>query len=126
MDTPFWKTLPEPARERLFALMRELDEESGRFMAQGREPRDGIPVGAAFFDDVLLGAARLELVQALRVAPSLEAAEKAASEALRLWVKKHNERRPKDIHWQRWTESGQDTLFGLVRRVRAELAPYAC
>lgn len=119
--TPLHATLDEARRERLFALMREFDARSDALMVKGREDAYSIPVGAALFDYTLEGAAYLELVTALRRAPSLEAAQEQASNALRLWVTKHNARR-KDINWQRWGESGQDKLHYLLTRVRDALA----
>lgn len=115
---PFWKTLDETRRERVFALMRAWDTEAVRYFDRGRETPGTIPVGGAFFDEVLKGAVHMEFVSALRTAPSVEEAHKTAANAVRLWVKKHNERRPNDVHWRRWTESGQDDLERLVRQAR--------
>lgn len=115
----FWEALEESRQEELFALMRELDAESLKFFDKGREPSDAIEVGAFGFDIRLDGAVRLELVSALRTAESIDAAADKARVMVKLWVEKHNEKRPKDIHWKRWTESGQDKLEALIDRVRA-------
>lgn len=117
-----YSTLTEPKREALFALMRELQADSDFYMAKGRETPGTIPVGAALFDDVIKGAARLELLLAIGRADTLEAVEALAVPALRLWVTKHNERR-RDKDWRRWTEHGQDVLRFLLTRVRTILAP---
>lgn len=120
--TPLWKSLDDNRRERLFDIMRDLSDAALDYFNRGREDSFAIPVGAAFFDDVLKGAAREELVSALRIAPTLEIAEQKASEALRVWVCKHNARRPNDVNWQRWIEAGQDELQRLVERVRGAIS----
>ena len=118
--TPLWERLAEPARERLFAFMRSLDAAADDYFRKGRETPNTIPVGAALFDETLRGAVRFELVMALRVATSLDDAQARASKAVRLWVEKHNARRP-DINWKRWTEAGQDELVRLVDRTEKEI-----
>lgn len=118
---PFWTTLVKAQREELFALMCELGSEADQHFKRGRDlegPPGTIPVGSAMFDETLQGAVREEFVRALRTAPTLEAAEQTAADAVRLWVRRHNARRPKDVNWQRWTEAGQADLEGIVRRVR--------
>lgn len=114
---PLWSSLDDAARGRLFALMRELGQEAADYMARAREPPNTIPVGAALFDEAIKGAAREELLVALRTADSIEAARGQASAALREWVKKHNARR-KDVTWQRWSETGQSDLKFLVERAQ--------
>lgn len=108
-DEPFWKTLSELKRERLFAIMRRLGDEMLYYFDRGREAPNTIPVGAALFDDVVRGALRHELVSALRTASSPESAFDQARAALRVWVQKHNERR-NDINWKRWEDTGQIEL----------------
>ena len=115
---PFWKSLPNLQREDLFALMRRLGDEAAVYFTRGRETPNTIPVGAALFDETLGGAMRDELNAALRKAPTLEGAFEQAQAGLRVWVRKHNERRS-DINWQRWEESGQTELETLISEVRA-------
>lgn len=115
---PCWKALTDLKREDLFALMRRMGDEQEIYFARGRETPNTIPVGAALFDETLRGAMRHELNAALRTAPTLEAAFDQARTALRVWVRKHNERR-RDINWQRWEESGQTELETLISEVRA-------
>lgn len=114
---PLHETLAEPQRETLFAFMRGLDADALFYFDRGKETPGTIPVGSALFDDVIKGAARLELVSALRTGETLEAIEAQAQTALRLWVTKHNERR-KDKDWQRWSEHGQDDLRRLLTQLR--------
>jgi hypothetical protein len=102
--------------------MRWLGDEADQFFIRGREMPDTIPVGAALFDETLQGAICLELVSALRTAPSLEIASDRASAAVRVWVQKHNAKRPHDMSWQRWGESGQSDLERLVQCVAATIA----
>lgn len=116
--TAMWETLAESKREKLFAIMRTLGDEADRYFEKGRERYDMVPVGAALFDETLRGAVRLELVSALRTAPDLGVAAVRAGDAVRVWVCKHNERRPRDVNWQRWSEAGQDMLAHLVASVR--------
>jgi len=111
-------SLPPAHRAALFALMRQLGAEADVFFARGREEHDRIPVGAALFDETLRGAARHELVNCLRTADTLDDAHEAAKRLLEVWVLKHNARRPRDMHWQRWTGAGQSELLSLVHRVR--------
>lgn len=117
---PFWKSLTDLQREDLFALMRRMGDEEAVYFTRGRETPNTIPVGAALFDETLRGAARYELNAALRKASTLEAAFDQSRAALRVWVRKHNERRS-DINWQRWEESGQTELETLIATVRTTL-----
>lgn len=119
---PFWKTIDDARRERLFALMRILDSEAERYFAKGREDSGRIAAGPALFEETLRGAVRMELVMALRAEPTLEAVTERAQVAVRLWVTKHNQRRPNDVGWKLWSESGQEQLQGLLARVRREVA----
>lgn len=115
---PFYDRLPPDRREALFEAMRRMDDESTRFFASGRETPNTIPVGAALFDETLRGAARLELLMALRKAETLEQAFEQARESLRVWVRRHNEKRPRDRAWQRWEGSGQSELEFLISQIR--------
>lgn len=121
---------PEP-REVLYALMRKLGVEAEAYFDRGREEPGTIPIGAAFFDDVIRGAARQELVSALGKYPPPESLERLravieealedAREALRLWVVKHNARRTRDINWRRDRDFGAGEL-GILRAIALRTA----
>lgn len=113
-----WETLDPDRQSRLFALMRDYGEASDRYFAKGRISGGMVEVGPALFDDTLKGAVRYELVSALRTATSVDEAVEKASEKVREWVRAHNARRPRDAHWRRWTEAGQDDLQACARCVR--------
>lgn len=118
--------LAEERREALFVLMREWDAESTDFFAKARLPYGTIPVGGALFDETLRGAIRLEFVMALRKAETIDGAVELAEPAIRRWIEKHNEKRPKDANWKRWCDrsgfSGQDDLFRLADLARKAVA----
>lgn len=111
-------TLPPDRRDSLFALMRRFGDEELYYMQQGRETPGTIPVGPALFDEVIKGAARQELLQALRTAAGPEEAFNTARAALKIWVVNHNNRRRRDIGWGRWENFGQSELERLIRAVQ--------
>ena len=116
----FFATLPEDARETLFAYMRELDQQAERLEAQSRDlmgPAGTVPAGAAFFDPFIQSLARSAYVRALRRGRTPDAALELTRKELRDAVQQHNAKRPKDVAWPRDKDFGSDTAMTVHRRV---------
>lgn len=110
-------TLDEETRERVFAVMRELDAEVLQHFECARETPGTLAVGAGLFDEFLQGAVREIFVISLgRGATPSEACEKAKTEA-RIVIAKHNAKRT-DHTWKRWEGAGD----GIADRVAERFA----
>ena len=119
--TPWYDTLDEATREKVFAVMRAIDAEStANYAAATRlAPRyNEVAVGSADHDAAISGESRRAFLSYLRRGKTPdEAAEQAKLDCRRL-IAEHNAR-CKDYMAQRWT-GGQDLCIdGLRRRVLA-------
>lgn len=121
----FIDRLPEDTRQRMFAVMREIDTEMMRYhaLAQKLEPPYGtIAVGAAHFDEWMKAYARETYLRHLRRVNPKQAEVNTRIE-LKQAVLIHNAKRPKDVSWQRWTETAFDTVSALRRRIERITRP---
>lgn len=118
--TPWYGTLDEATREKVFAVMRAIDAESQSFYASAQRlaPRyNEVAVGSADHDAAISGESRRAFLSYLRRGKTPdEAAELAKADCQKL-IGEHNARR-KDYMAQRWT-GGQDICIdGLMRRIK--------
>ena len=119
--TPWYDTLDEATREKVFAVMRAIDAESQSFYASAQRlaPRyNEVAVGAADHDAAISGESRRAFLSYLRRGKTPDEAADLAKVACQRLIGEHNGR-CKDYMAQRWT-GGQDLCIdGLRRRVLA-------
>jgi hypothetical protein len=82
----------------------------------------GIPVGAAGFDDLMQAEVRRDFLEAIRTGSTPEDAADIAKERAESYVAKHNAQRPGDIHWQRSLEAYANIADVLVVSLRSVLS----
>jgi hypothetical protein len=114
----YFETLTDADRETLFGFMRTIDAEAQRQEAEHRRLSPGhgqVAVGAAAFDPWIKAYATQEYLRALRNGEEPDDARDSAQVEARYAVDRHNEKRPKDINWQRWN----GTADSVVDRLRA-------
>jgi hypothetical protein len=114
------ESLTEETRQRVFAVMRKVRDESTRYCEKGYTMNRGtgitIPVGAAGFDEIVRGEVLASYLRALGKGQCpTEAIEYAKREA-REMVKSHNGRR-KDYTWQRADMTADSTVEYAHNRV---------
>lgn len=116
--------LSAPARQRVFAVMREMTDRSLSewSKAREREARPGErPTGSAFFDHVLKAELLDSFLSALRAGFSPAGAADLTLSVSKSVIQAHNARRPADTiigsNWSRDLDSGQP----YADRLRAEI-----
>lgn len=108
MTQHYLNSLSDADREELFAFMRTIDQEAEKFMAEHRRlcpPPLGIAVGAAHFDPWLKVVVIWDYCSRLRNGLTPTHSREGAIAYGRECVRTHNQRRPRDINWQRWEDS---------------------
>lgn len=114
----YFETLSPDGRRALYTFMKFIDGEVDYCLEEHRRlsPRQGeVAVGAAHFDPWLRAAVTQVYLSGLRVGKTPNDARDGAIKHGWLCVKKHNEKRPKDINWQRWEDSGKAVAENLHR-----------
>jgi len=94
---------------------------SDMYLRRGRQltaPYGTIAVGGADFDEWLRGELLARFLSNLGKGLSPEEARAEADEWRLMAVKKHNQKRPRDINWKRWEGTGSDKLWFAVRMIR--------
>ena len=119
MTQHYLNSLSDADREELFAFMRTVDQEAEKFLEEHKKlcpPPLHIAVGAAHFDPWLKAAVTWEYFSRLRngltPAESREDAIKYGRECVRI----HNQKRPKDVNWQRWEDSAAWWVDNIYKR----------
>jgi hypothetical protein len=105
-------------RKKLFGWMRATEAAAMRELRASRalEPAVGeIAVGAGAFDRFIQGEAPAEYLRALRRGKSPDEALAQAKAFARESVAKHNEKRARDVNWQRHAETADAKLEHLHR-----------
>lgn len=106
-------------RYRALSEMRRIDTESEKLEreSQGLAPCYGeIAVGAGAFDPFVRSYGLESFLSEIRRGRSPSEAKEQAQKAMREAVAKHNVKRPKDMHWQRHEDTGQDWLSDQINR----------
>lgn len=116
--------LPETERQQVLGYMRVLRGESEDCLARARKlmPRHGeIAAGAAGFGDWIRGESIAVLLGALNKGYSPLCAAADAKMFSRDAIKLHNQKRPKDVNWQRW-DQGE---WARLDRIQMELSRFS-
>lgn len=107
-DLPDWAQwltwLPEPEKMQILAYMRALRGESEKRLTSARKmaPRFGeIALGGGEFDEWIAGESIAVLLGELNKGYSPLCAAATAKAFARDATKIHNQKRPRDVHWQR-------------------------
>lgn len=102
--------------------MREISAESDRHLAKARElqPRyPSVAVGAADFDEWVIGESLAVLLRTMSDGRSVgDSLIKAVSYSVYA-IQLHNEKRPKDVNWQRHASFCESALNYAATRLRA-------
>ena len=95
--------------------MRKINEEADAGYAKAQKMMgNGIPVGAAFFDEFVRADAKANILRKLREGSCPEDAGVYAKKLARESIETHNSRR-KDVTWKRWEGTVDDHIDFLVR-----------
>jgi hypothetical protein len=119
-DAPWYKTIDDTKREKIFAIMRQADETTERLYGEGRRlmaPSGSVSVGAGAFDPFIKAEAASNYLSGLRKGMAPAQAEAYALAETQKAVEIHNSRRPKDINWKRWEGTGSEVIANLHRRI---------
>ncbi len=120
---PWYATLTEAARQRVFGVMRELDAEATTFRRDAERlspPHGSSAVGAGAFEPLARAIGIEGFLTGLRKGGDPAAAGETAKRRLLVAVQKHNSRRV-DHNWQRHADHGADGIPHLIRRVNHAL-----